>query len=62
MNYDKHNCPSAHKKNVQVPVCPLCGLPVLTPRNQKPDITVSEHIDNDCKADPAKVKKKVTFH
>ncbi|KAK6626343.1 hypothetical protein RUM43_006654 [Polyplax serrata] len=59
MNYEKHKCPGAHKKDVQVPVCPLCGLPVPTPRNQKPDVTVSAHIDNHCMADPAKAKKKV---
>ncbi|KAL0273322.1 UNVERIFIED_CONTAM: hypothetical protein PYX00_006015 [Menopon gallinae] len=59
MSYVQHSCPSAHKKDVQVPICPLCGSPVPTPRNQPPDIAVSEHIDRDCQSDPAKAKRKV---
>lgn len=64
MKYAQHSCPSAHKKDIQVPVCPLCGSPVPTPRNQPPDIAVSDHIDNDCQSDPAKAKRKVCvcFH
>ncbi|KAF4523210.1 hypothetical protein B566_EDAN011747 [Ephemera danica] len=38
MRYDTHNCPSSYKKDVQVPVCPLCSQPVPVGRNQQPDI------------------------
>lgn len=61
MSYAQHSCPSAHKKDVQVPICPLCGSPVPTPRNQPPDIAVSDHIDRDCQSDPAKAKRKVSI-
>lgn len=58
-NYANHNCQSAYKKNIQVPVCPLCNAPVPGIRGQSPDITVGAHIDNDCQADPAKSRRKV---
>nr|CAB3267912.1 AN1-type zinc finger protein 2A [Phallusia mammillata] len=58
MRYDDHNCHSAYKKDVQVPVCPLCGKPVPVPRGETPDIKVGEHIDRDCQSDPAKKKRK----
>ena len=43
---------SAHRKDVQVPICPLCnkGVP-LQHRDQSPDRVVSAHIDRDCKSD-----------
>lgn len=54
IKYDDHQCPSYHRKNVQVPVCPLCNQAVpLEHRNQSPDRVVSDHIDRDCKSDPA---------
>lgn len=60
MNYEKHNCTGAHKKDIQVPICPLCELPVPTPRNQKPDIAVSHHIDNGCsRVEVSRSRKKV---
>ncbi|VVC24480.1 Hypothetical protein CINCED_3A004939 [Cinara cedri] len=49
MSYSSHQCQSAYKKSVQVPMCPLCNKPVPTPRGQKPDFIVSQHIDNDCR-------------
>lgn len=49
MSYSSHQCQSAHKKNVQVPMCPLCNKPVPTPRGQEPDFIVGRHIDNDCR-------------
>ncbi|OXA58747.1 AN1-type zinc finger protein 2A [Folsomia candida] len=52
-SYTGHNCPVAYKKNVQVPVCPLCNAPVPGNLNELPDIRVSQHIDNDCKSDAA---------
>ncbi|XP_076823032.1 AN1-type zinc finger protein 2A-like [Clavelina lepadiformis] len=58
IRYDDHHCSSAYKKNVQVPVCPLCGQPVPVPRGETPDIKVGEHIDRDCQSDPAKKKRK----
>ena len=41
-----------------MPVCPLCNEPVPTKRGQLPDITVSQHIDNECQDDRAKKKRK----
>jgi len=55
--YDEHRCVSNYKKNVQVPVCPLCNQPVPVPRGQSPDSLVGMHIDRDCKSDPAKAKR-----
>lgn len=49
MSYTSHQCKSAHRKDVQVPMCPLCNKPVPTPRGQEPDFTVGQHIDNDCR-------------
>lgn len=54
-SYMKHSCPGAHKKDVQVPVCPLCGEPVPTPRGTSPDQTVGQHIDQYCKSDTKKI-------
>ncbi|KJH53640.1 hypothetical protein DICVIV_00068 [Dictyocaulus viviparus] len=54
--YDSHNCTSAYRKNVQVPVCPLCNKPVPTPKNVSPDVQVNEHILNNCLV---RTKKKV---
>lgn len=54
-SYQKHNCTSAHKKDVQVPACPLCGEPVPTPRGISPDMTVGQHIDQYCKSDKTKI-------
>lgn len=56
LKYDSHNCTSLYKKDVQVPVCPLCNAPVPTPRGTLPDMAVSAHIDQDCKSDKAKKK------
>lgn len=46
-------------QDVQVPVCPLCNTPVPVRRGQMPDVVVGEHIDRDCKSDPAQRKRKV---
>ncbi|XP_071950492.1 AN1-type zinc finger protein 2A-like [Antedon mediterranea] len=59
INYSNHSCPSAYKKDVQVPVCPLCNKPVPGQRGEAPDIAVSGHIDRDCQSDPAIKKRKV---
>ncbi|XP_068140878.1 AN1-type zinc finger protein 2A [Drosophila tropicalis] len=54
-NYDRHNCPGAYKKNVQVPICPLCHEPVPTPPGTEPDLTVGQHIDKQCKSESKKI-------
>ncbi|XP_037042228.1 AN1-type zinc finger protein 2A [Bradysia coprophila] len=54
-SYQKHACTSAHKKDFQVPACPLCGEPVPTPRGVSPDMTVGQHIDQYCKSDKRKI-------
>ncbi|XP_055839405.1 AN1-type zinc finger protein 2A [Episyrphus balteatus] len=54
-SYMKHSCPGAYKKDFQVPVCPLCGEPVPTPRGTSPDQTVGQHIDQYCKSDTKKI-------
>jgi len=59
ISYKNHDCPSAYKKDVQVPVCPLCNTPVPGKRGEQPDIAVSAHIDSDCMSDPAKNRRKV---
>lgn len=47
--YLKHNCDSAYKKDVQVPVCPLCSSPVpVDRRGDPPDLAVSRHMDTVC--------------
>jgi len=58
VRYDDHNCQFAYKKNVQVPVCPLCNRPVPVSKGETPDLIVSAHIDRDCQSDPAKKKRK----
>lgn len=59
ISYKSHSCPSAYKKDVQVPVCPLCNTPIPVKRGEQPDIAVGAHIDNDCMSDPAKNRRKV---
>ncbi|OCT63372.1 AN1-type zinc finger protein 2A [Xenopus laevis] len=59
ITYTQHKCSSAYKKDVQVPVCPLCNTPIPVTRGQTPDIVVGEHIDLDCKSDPARQKRKI---
>ena len=56
--YNKHSCSLSNARQMtdfQVPLCPLCSQPVPHKRNQLPDITMSAHIDRDCKSDPAEV-------
>ncbi|XP_064178550.1 AN1-type zinc finger protein 2A-like isoform X1 [Anguilla rostrata] len=59
ITYDNHKCTSAYKKDVQVPVCPLCNTPIPIKRGEMPDFKVGEHIDRDCKSDPAQRKRKI---
>lgn len=60
-SYDNHSCPEAYRKNFQVPVCPLCNEPVAFKRGEIPDIRVSQHIDRECKSDPATVKRQKIY-
>ncbi|XP_026215217.1 AN1-type zinc finger protein 2A [Anabas testudineus] len=59
ITYANHKCTSSYKKDVQVPVCPLCNTPIPIKRGEMPDIKVGEHIDRDCKSDPAHRKRKI---
>ncbi|XP_074105403.1 AN1-type zinc finger protein 2A isoform X3 [Cotesia typhae] len=59
ITYLSHSCPSAYKKDVQVPVCPLCHVPIPIKRGDTPDIAVGLHIDNQCESDLSNAKKKV---
>ncbi|XP_074170132.1 AN1-type zinc finger protein 2A isoform X2 [Rhinolophus sinicus] len=55
--YAAHKCPFAFKKDVQVPVCPLCNKPVPVKKGEIPDVVVGEHMDRDCKYRPEKKEK-----
>ncbi|EGI67193.1 PREDICTED: AN1-type zinc finger protein 2A [Acromyrmex echinatior] len=55
ITYTSHSCPSAYKKNIQVPVCPLCDVPIPIKRGDLPDVAVGLHIDNDCRESRRKV-------
>ncbi|XP_011504366.1 PREDICTED: AN1-type zinc finger protein 2A-like [Ceratosolen solmsi marchali] len=59
ISYADHSCPSAYKKNVQVPVCPLCNAPVPSKRGDPPDLAIGLHIDNDCRSDFGKNRRKI---
>ena len=59
ISYMGHSCPSAYKKDVQVPVCPLCNAPVPSKRGDPPDLAVGQHMDNDCKSHYGKSRRKV---
>lgn len=48
LQYDDHSCRSSYKKNIQVPVCPLCNQPIPVSRGSVPDLVVSDHIENNC--------------
>lgn len=54
-NYEQHNCASGMRKDYQVPLCPLCGEPVPTAPGVEPDLTVGQHIDQQCKSDSRKI-------
>lgn len=52
ITYDQHKCTSAYKKDVQIPVCPLCGTPVPVKKGELADLAVSQHIDRRCTLKP----------
>ncbi|XP_034640566.1 AN1-type zinc finger protein 2A isoform X3 [Trachemys scripta elegans] len=59
ITYDQHKCTSSYKKDVQVPVCPLCNTPIPVRRGEMPDIVVGAHMDRDCKYDPTQQKQRI---
>nr|KAF6350593.1 zinc finger AN1-type containing 2A [Myotis myotis] len=59
--YAAHKCPFAYKKDVQVPVCPLCNRPIPVKKGEIPDVVVGEHMDRDCRCRPGKKEKVFTF-
>jgi len=58
-SYSNHRCTESYYKDNQVPVCPLCNTPIPIARNQLPDFIIGQHIDNNCKSDVAKNRRKV---
>lgn len=62
IKYNEHQCPSSYRKDIQIPICPLCNQAVpYEHRDQSPDIVVSAHIDRDCKSDPARKKREKVY-
>nr|XP_033770831.1 AN1-type zinc finger protein 2A isoform X1 [Geotrypetes seraphini] len=59
ITYSQHKCASAYKKDVQVPVCPLCNTPIAVRKGEVPDKAVGEHIDQKCKYNPSQHKQKI---
>ncbi|KAM3915858.1 AN1-type zinc finger protein 2A isoform 2-T3 [Leptodactylus fuscus] len=59
ITYNQHKCSSAYKKDVQVPVCPLCGAPVPVKKGELADRAVGQHIDRNCSYDPSRRKQKI---
>ncbi|XP_076996537.1 AN1-type zinc finger protein 2A isoform X2 [Tamandua tetradactyla] len=58
-----HKCPFAFKKDVHVPLCPLCNSPIPVRRGELPDRVVGEHMDQRCQYAPGKGKAKIfTYH
>lgn len=57
--YSNHQCQKAYQKDNQVPVCPLCNIPIPVQKGMQPDYVVGNHIDADCQSDPAKSRRKV---
>nr|XP_060644190.1 AN1-type zinc finger protein 2A-like [Anolis sagrei ordinatus]XP_060644295.1 AN1-type zinc finger protein 2A-like [Anolis sagrei ordinatus] len=56
---DRHKCSCAYKKDVQVPVCPLCNTPIPVRKGERPDTVVTAPMDRDCKQDSTKQKQKI---
>lgn len=62
IRYDEHQCRSSYRKNVQIPICPLCNQAVpFEYRDQSPDRVVSAHIDRDCQSDPARQNRSKVY-
>eukprot|EP00301_Raphidiophrys_heterophryoidea_P014953 c23439_g1_i1.p1 GENE.c23439_g1_i1~~c23439_g1_i1.p1 ORF type:complete len:326 (+),score=57.18 c23439_g1_i1:92-979(+) len=46
--HQQHGCASPIKDN-QVPVCPMCNLPVPIGPSENPNIVMNRHIDSNCR-------------
>ncbi|XP_054851621.1 AN1-type zinc finger protein 2A isoform X2 [Eublepharis macularius] len=57
--YSRHRCSSAYKKDVQVPVCPLCSTPIPIKKGEMADVVVGAHMDKGCQRDSAPQKEKI---
>ncbi|KAL8175370.1 UNVERIFIED_CONTAM: zinc finger, AN1-type domain [Gekko kuhli] len=57
--YSWHRCSSAYKKDVQVPVCPLCDTPIPVKKGETADVVVGAHMDKGCRLDSARRKEKI---
>ncbi|VDL59757.1 unnamed protein product [Hymenolepis diminuta] len=60
--FESHSCPVGNPKNRQVPVCPLCGVPVPTGPNESADLKVGQHIDEACQSQPSRALKGKIFN
>ncbi|KAM6155811.1 AN1-type zinc finger protein 2A [Rhynchocyon petersi] len=61
-SFAAHRCPFAFKKDVHVPVCPLCSCPVPVKKGELPDVVVGEHMDQDCRYNPGQHNEKIFKH
>ncbi|KAL5110948.1 AN1-type zinc finger protein 2B [Taenia crassiceps] len=59
--FESHSCPVGNGLERQVPVCPLCGVPVPIGPNECADFKVGHHIDTACKSQPALALKGKIF-
>ncbi|KAL8175365.1 UNVERIFIED_CONTAM: zinc finger, AN1-type domain [Gekko kuhli] len=57
--YSWHRCSSAYKKDIQVPVCPLCNTPIPVKKGETADVVVGAHMDKGCRLDSARRKEKI---
>ncbi|XP_058141672.1 AN1-type zinc finger protein 2A isoform X2 [Dasypus novemcinctus] len=57
-----HKCPFAYKKDVRVPVCPLCDSPVPVRRGELPDAAVGAHMDQHCRHSAGRKTGKIFTH
>lgn len=56
---DQHSCPHQFDSSFdsQVPVCPICNQPIPTARNTDPNISVNNHIAQNCPKSPTSISK-----
>ncbi|KAH9283345.1 AN1-type zinc finger protein 2B [Echinococcus granulosus] len=60
--FDCHSCSVGNANERQVPVCPLCGVPVPIGSDESADIKVGHHIDTACKFQPPLALKGKIFN
>uniref|UniRef100_A0A0N5AE34 AN1-type domain-containing protein n=1 Tax=Syphacia muris TaxID=451379 RepID=A0A0N5AE34_9BILA len=56
-SYSAHSCDKSKKRDVQVPVCPLCRKVVPVARGQLPDGPMNEHIETGCQSSRGQIYK-----